>query len=459
MKKNNKHNFDNSIFREYDIRGIVGKTLTVQDSYFIGYNFAKQIKKKFNTLNIIVGYDGRLSSPILENNLIQGLYDCGACVTKIGLCSSPMLYFSSVKLKADGAIMITGSHNPSDYNGFKILSKEGSYYGKKIKSLSKKNNLKISKGSVDYYNIINSYIAKLVDTISFDSSKLKVVWDPGNGSSGIILKNLLKHIPGKHILINGEVDGTFPSHHPDPIEEKNLKDIKKSIKKNNADIGIAFDGDCDRLGVLDSNGKLITGDKLLLLFALDLLKSNPSAKIIADVKASDNIFDEINKNGGCAIMSKTGHSLIKTKMKETNALLAGEMSGHIFFADKYYGFDDALYAAIRLLNILSEGFSLNKFLNKFKNIHSTPEIKVFCKDNIKFKIMNRVKKIVSDKYDQISYLDGVRVTVSNGWWLIRASNTQPALIVRCEANSKESLNNIINNLKVILLDLGLKFNL
>ena len=233
----NRHKFNKSIFRAYDIRGIVGETLTVKDAYFIGYNFAEQIKKKYKSSNIVVGYDGRLSSPIIETSLIQGMYSAGANIVRIGLCASPMLYFASFKLKADGAIMITGSHNPSNYNGFKILSKEKSYYGKKIFSLSKKKKHHISKGSILNYHISNSYIRELADTLEIKNKKLSVVWDPGNGSTGNLLKKLIKHIPGNHILINADIDGTFPSHHPDPTEEKNLFDIKKSIKEVKRVIG------------------------------------------------------------------------------------------------------------------------------------------------------------------------------------------------------------------------------
>ena len=455
----NKHKFNESIFRAYDIRGIVAETLSVQDAYYIGYNFANKIKEKFKSINIIVGYDGRLSSPILERSLIQGLFENGANVTRIGLCPSPMLYYASIKLRADGAIMITGSHNPSNYNGFKILTKEGSYYGKKILSLMKTKAIPLISGNIHYYDINNSYISKLVNSISFKKNNLKVVWDPGNGSTGDIIKKLIKHIPGKHILINSEVDGTFPSHHPDPTEEKNLVEIKKSIKKNHADIGIAFDGDGDRIGVVDAQGNLISGDKLLLLFALDILKKKPKSKIIADVKASNLIFTIIENLGGKAIMSKTGHSLIKAKMKETKAILAGEMSGHIFFADEYYGFDDAIYASIRLINILSQGFNIKRFLDKFKDLCSTPEIKVFCEDNYKFKVIDKIIKVTSKKYRDVSYIDGIRVNLSYGWWLIRASNTQPAIIVRCEANSENNLDILVKEVSLILskFDLKLKY--
>ncbi len=452
------HKFNKSIFRAYDIRGIVADTLSVKDAYYIGYNFAKKIRDKFKSVNIVIGYDGRLSSTILEKSLIQGLFDNGANVTRIGLCASPMLYFASIRLRAEGAIMITGSHNPTNYNGFKILTKEGSYFGKQLLSLMKIKTMPIMQGNIHYFDISNSYISNLVNAISFKKNNLKVVWDPGNGSTGDIIKKLIKHIPGKHILINSDVDGTFPSHHPDPTEEKNLVEIKKTIRKYHADIGIAFDGDGDRIGVVDSQGNFISGDKLLLLFAMDILKKKPRSKIIADVKASNLIFKTISSLGGTAIMSKTGHSLIKTKMKETNALLAGEMSGHIFFADEYYGFDDALYASIRLLNIISQGFNIKEYLKKFKNLYSTPEIKVFCEDSYKFKVIDEIIKISSKKYRDVSYIDGIRVNVSYGWFLIRASNTQPAIVIRCEANSKKNLISLIKEVDFILSKFDLKLN-
>ena len=452
------HKFNKSIFRAYDIRGIVADTLCVRDAYYIGYNFAKKIRDKFKSVNIVVGYDGRLSSPILEKSLIQGLFDNGANVTRIGLCASPMLYFASIRLRTEGAIMITGSHNPSNYNGFKILTKEGSFFGKELLSLMKIKTMSLMHGKINYFDISNSYISNLVNAISFKKNNLKVIWDTGNGSTGNTIKKLIKHIPGKHILINSDIDGTFPSHHPDPTEEKNLVEIKKTIKKYNADIGIAFDGDGDRIGVLDSQGNFVSGDKLLLLFAMDVLKKKPKAKIIADVKASNLIFKTINSLGGTAIMSKTGHSLIKTKMKETQALLAGEMSGHIFFADEYYGFDDAIYASIRLLNIMSQGFNIKGYLEKFKNLYSTPEIKVFCEDSYKFRVIDEIIKILSKKYRDVSYIDGIRVNFSFGWWLIRASNTQPAIIVRCEANSKKNLINLTKEVDLILSKFDLKLD-
>ena len=352
--------------------------------------------------------------------------------------------------------MITGSHNPSNYNGFKILSKEESYYGKKIISLSKIKRIKKLKGQINNYNIKNTYIRELVNAIKDIKENLKVVWDAGNGSTGELLTKLVKHIPGKHVLINSEIDGTFPAHHPDPTEEKNLKQIKNKIAEENADLGIAFDGDGDRIGVVDSKGNLISGDKLLLLYATDLLRSQKGASIIGDVKASNIIFDEIDSLGGKPIMWKTGHSLIKAKMKETGSILAGEMSGHIFFADKYYGFDDAMYAAIRLLNIISNNFNMIKFLEKFKGLFSTPEIKVYCNDREKFKIIKKIHKEITAQYEDINLIDGVRVNLKNGWWLIRASNTQPAIILRCESNSQKGLLEILNKVSILLSNAGLE---
>jgi phosphomannomutase len=465
MKIQKNYKFNKSIFRAYDIRGIIAETLNVIDAYLIGYNFALQIKNKHRSANIIVGYDGRLSSPILEKKLVLGLSDAGANIIKIGMSTSPMLYYSLIKLKADGAIMITGSHNPSNYNGFKILSKDGSYFGKQIHSLSViKSNL-ILEGKVSNYDISNSYIGELLNSVSLDKKEITVVWDPGNGVTGNLLNKLIKHLQGNHIIINSEVDGTFPSHHPDPTKEKNLVDIRKAIKENKADIGIAFDGDGDRIGVVSSKGILISGDKLLLLYAIDILKNNKNSKIIGDVKVSNFIFKEIDRLGGKSIMYKTGHSLIKTKMKETKAILAGEMSGHIFFSDRYYGFDDAMYAAIRLLNILSKGFDIEKFLDKFNKLYSTPEVNIYCDDNLKFKIIEKIKKIISKKHEKVSFIDGIRVTYPNGWWLIRASNTQPAIIIRCESNSQKNLDVLIKEVRSILFKFDLtvevlnKFNI
>ena len=286
-----------------------------------------------------------------------------------------------------------------------------------------------------------------------------MVWDAGNGVTGNILKKIIKILPGKHFLLNSKIDGTFPNHHPDPTDENNLKQLKEKVLKVNADIGIAFDGDGDRIGIIDKEGNFIPGDKLLYIFASEVIKENPGAIIIADVKASNKILHEIKKIGGRPLMWKTGHSFIKDKMRQTKALLAGEMSGHIFFSDKYFGYDDALYASIRLLKILSKNKNIKKLLNPFSKLISTPEIKIFCEDSIKFNIMKKFKAEILKKYSNVDTIDGIRVNNKKGWWLIRASNTQPALIVRCEAENKAYLNVLIVEVKDLLEKYNIKNNL
>ena len=452
-----KNKFHQSILRAYDIRGIVSETLHVKDAYSLGKKFTNDIFDKYGSARIVVGYDGRLSSPILEKELVSGLRDAGGTIIRIGLCPTPMLYFASKTLDCDGAIMITGSHNPANYNGFKILSKHQSYYGKEIKNLAnkKENPLSGKKGKINNFSIKDLYLKVLTDNLEVISPKISIVWDPANGAAVDVIKSLIRLIPGKHYILNDKIDGTFPAHHPDPTEEKNLTLLKKTVKKLKADLGIAFDGDGDRIGVVDKNLKFIPGDQLLLIFAKDILKKHKGAKIIFDVKASDLIIKEIKKMGGIPLMWKTGHSLIKSKMKETGSLLAGEMSGHIFFADKYYGYDDAVYAALRLLEIYSKNKSFKKDLDVFSNVLSTPEIKIFCNDDLKFSIIEKCKLIVKKKYNNYSFIDGVRVINRNGWWLIRASNTQPAIVVRCESYSRQKFTVILNEVENILSLVGI----
>ncbi len=455
-----KRKFHKSILRAYDIRGIIGETLNTEDAYSIGFKFSCYVREKNNISRIVVGYDGRLSSKILNAELIRGLVDAGSHVTSIGLCPSPMLYYADKILRADGSIMITGSHNPSNYNGFKMMVHGKSLYGNDILKLANYNAKGlIQKGIVKSFKIDESYLMKITEDIKDIKSDLKVVWDTGNGASGNILKKMLKLLPGKHILLNSEIDGTFPSHHPDPTEEKNLKQLKKKVAISNADIGIAFDGDGDRIGIIDNKSSFVSGDKLLYIFASEVVKNSPGSTIISDVKASNIIFDEIKKMGGKPLMWKTGHSFIKEKMRQTKALLAGEMSGHMFFADKYYGYDDALYASIRLLKILSEKKIIHKLLKPFSKLISTPEIKIFCNDDTKFEIIKKCKADILKKYSDVNMIDGIRVNTKKGWWLIRASNTQPALIVRCEAESKSSLSNLILDVKNLLDKYHIKNNL
>ncbi|MEC6997727.1 MAG: phosphomannomutase/phosphoglucomutase [Pseudomonadota bacterium] len=452
-----KHKFHTSILRAYDIRGIIGETLSANDSYNLGYKFSCYTRRGDKASRVIVGYDGRLSSKLLHKRLIQGLIDAGSTVTSIGLCPSPVLYYANKVMNADGAIMITGSHNPANYNGFKMLAGGNSLYGKFIHELvnTKKKGLK-QKGVLYKYNIEESYLIEITKEIKNIRSDIKVVWDPGNGAAGNILKKLVKLLPGKHYLLNTAIDGTFPSHHPDPTEEKNLKQLKLAMNRVSADIGIAFDGDGDRIGIINNDNNFISGDKLLFIFASEVIKKNPGATIISDVKASNKIFDQIAKIGGKPLMWKTGHSFIKEKMKTSGALLAGEMSGHIFFADHYYGFDDALYASIRLLLILENKKKLNDTLKPFSNLVSTNEIKIFCKDEIKFRVIKKGITLIKKKYPKVNTIDGIRVNTDRGWWLLRASNTQPALIARCEAESNDNLAKLKEEVINLLKKCGIK---
>ncbi len=455
-----KKKFHESILRAYDIRGIIGETLDTKDAYALGCKFSCYIRKKNNIPRVVVGYDGRLSSQLLNKELIRGLVDAGSNVTSVGLCPSPMLYFADKVFSADGSIMITGSHNPSNYNGFKMMVGGKSIHGNEILRLANYNiNSPSHKGKVKNFKIEDSYIIEITKDIESINQNLKVVWDAGNGATGNVIKKILKLLPGKHFLLNSDIDGTFPNHHPDPTDEKNLKQLKDKVLKVHADLGIAFDGDGDRIGIVDNAGNPISGDKLFYIFALEVIKENPGATIISDVKASNKVFSEIKKVGGNPLMWKTGHSFIKEKMRQTKALLAGEMSGHIFFADKYYGYDDALYSSIRLLKILSKNKIIKKLLKPFSKLISTPEIKVFCEDNIKFDIMKRCKAEILKKYHDVDTIDGVRVNNKDGWWLIRASNTQPALIIRCEADNKLNLNKLILEVKNLLDKFNIKNNL
>ena len=450
-----KKKFHNSILRAYDIRGIIGDTLNVKDAYYLGYKFSCFTSKNGKPSRVVVGYDGRLSSKLLHKYLSEGLINAGSTVTSIGLCPSPMLYYANKITNSDGAIMITGSHNPANYNGFKMLVRGRSLYGKDIHRLANLEELGLSnKGTISKYNIEDSYLLEITKDLKDISNNIRVVWDAGNGSAGHILNKMIKLLPGKHFLINTNVDGTFPAHPPDPTEEKNLKQLKKEVEKRKADIGIAFDGDGDRIGIVSNEKKFISGDKLLFIFASDVLKKNPGATIISDVKASDAIFTQIKKIGGSPLMWRTGHSFIKEKMIETGALLAGEMSGHIFFADKYYGYDDALYASIRLLKILKNKKILNDLLKPFSSLVSTAEIKVFCEDDAKFKIMKKCETMIKKMYSNVNTIDGARVNTNKGWWLLRASNTQPALIVRCEAYNVKDLLKLKLEVKNLLEENG-----
>ena len=444
------HTFNKTILREYDIRGIFEKDLNLIDALFLGKSFATLLKKK-KLKNVVIGYDGRISSLKIEKELVKGLLSKGIKVYKIGLVPTPLLYFSMYSNKLDSGIMITGSHNPPSYNGFKMLLKNKNIFGKDILDIAKISSkgefCKNKKGKVKKISMMNKYLLFLINSANIKKN-VKVAWDPGNGSSGKIISYLTKKLNGKHYLINEKIDGTFPAHHPDPTVLKNLKQLINLVKKKKCDFGFAFDGDGDRLGVVDNEGKIIYADKIVAFLAKDVLLGKPNSKIILDIKSSQIVFNEIKKLKGRPIFWKTGHSLIKEKMKEIKATFAGEMSGHIFFADKYYGFDDAIYASIRFLNLFSDSNkSLSKIFNNMEKSFNTPELRFNSTETEKFMIVKKLKKILKKEKKKFIAIDGVRYSTKEGWWLVRASNTQNIIVARCEAYSKENLNKVKLNLR------------
>ena len=437
------HQFDGTVLREYDIRGIVGKTLKPEDAFAIGRCFGSVIARAGGS-KIVVGMDGRVSSPELEPQLVAGLRACGLEVLRIGLVATPMTYFATYALEADGCVMVTGSHNPPDYNGFKMMLGKKPFFGAQIQEIGRMARegdvVPTAVGSDRKVDVTEQYAARVMQDYDGGERKLTVVWDPGNGSGCDITKVLTARLPGEHFVINAMVDGTFPNHHPDPTVAKNLEQLIAEVAKQKADLGIAFDGDADRIGVVDGEGNILFGDQLLVVLARDVLKAHPGGTIIADVKASQVLFDEIAKAGGNPLMWKTGHSLIKSKMAETGSPLAGEMSGHIFFADKWYGFDDAPYSAIRLLGIIARSSeTLGQMRAGLPVVINTPELRFDCDEARKFVVVEEVKARLAAEGAKVQAVDGVRVLTEDGWWLLRASNTQAVLVARCEASTEAGL--------------------
>ncbi len=432
------HSFHNTIIREYDIRGIYNETLFDKDAEILGNLFGLEVGIN-KTVN--VGYDGRLSSNNLKKKLIQGLIDSGVNVNEIGLVPTPLLYFSCFELVSDGGIIVTGSHNPKNHNGFKIVLNNKPFFGENLVELSKKAekfNIKKMNGSVKVFSLINKYLKTLVKNFN-QKKKINIIWDSGNGAAGEVMKALAKSIDGKYELLFDEIDGTFPNHHPDPSDPQNLIFCKNKLLDLNYDVGFAFDGDGDRLGVIDDKGRVIPGDKLLLLLAKEMLKSH-KCKVIADVKCSQVLFDEVKRLGGEIFMSKTGHSHVKNNLKKLNADLAGEMSGHIFFAKDYFGFDDAFFAAIKVLEIINNNKKkLSDLVDEIPSVYNTREIRIDCDDEKKFDIISKITERQKRSKKKFTDIDGVRVSERDGWWLLRASNTQPALVLRCESLTKEGL--------------------
>ncbi len=445
------YRLDPSILREYDIRGIVGQTLTVDGVHAIGRAMGTLLVRRGGT-TAAVGYDGRLSSPELEAAMVRGLTSAGISVTRVGRGPTPMLYYAAKELHLDAGIMITGSHNPPEYNGIKFMLDGQAFYGAQIQELgamAARGDFVSGTGQVTDKPVMDPYVERLARDFS-TPKPLNIVWDPGNGATGEAIVKLTARLPGRHTLINELIDGTFPSHHPDPTVEKNLEQLKAAVRREGSDVGVAFDGDGDRIGVIDGTGAVLWGDQILAILAKEVLEAIPGAPIIADVKASQVLFDEITRLGGKPIMWRTGHSLIKSKMAEIGAPLAGEMSGHIFFAHKWYGFDDAIYAAVRLLSIVSRsGRSLAELRQALPTMINTPELRFDCPDERKFVAVEEVKS----RLQQVSGLavndiDGVRVTTKDGWWLLRASNTQPVLVARCESSDQAGL----ERLKAMLVE-------
>lgn len=443
------HIFHPTLLREYDIRGIVGDTLHEADARAIGRAFGTVVRRDGGT-HVVVGWDGRVSSPAMASAVTEGLRSCGVRVTQIGLGPTPMLYFATKHLAADAGVMITGSHNPPDYNGFKMLTRSGPFYGhmiQEIGTIAAKGVFADGDGALDTLDIQDIYVERLLK--DFHGSKpLTVAWDCGNGAAGEITRRLTAKLPGKHILLFDEIDGSFPNHHPDPTVPKNMIDLQQAVAKHKCDLGIAFDGDGDRIGAVDEEGTLIFGDQLVAIYAEEVLAERPGATIIADVKASQTLFDRIKTLGGTPLMWKTGHSLIKAKMAEVKSPLAGEMSGHIFFADKYYGFDDALYCGVRLVGLLSRhAEKLSAIRKKLPSVFNTPEIRFQVDETRKFAVVEEVKSRLKSSPaagTSVNDIDGVRVSTPDGWWLLRASNTQDVLVARAEAFSEAGLGRLKN---------------
>ncbi|HKU93703.1 MAG TPA: phosphomannomutase/phosphoglucomutase [Vineibacter sp.] len=450
------HRFDPTILREYDIRGIVGQTLHAADARAIGRTFGTRVVRGGGK-TVALGYDGRLSSPELQNACAEGLRAAGVDVVRIGLCATPMLYFAVYELNADGGIMITGSHNPANYNGFKMMLGKKPFYGADIQALgrmSETGDVATGQGGLTERSVLDAYAARVVRDVR-PGRKLKVVWDSGHGAVGVSIRDVISRLPGEHTVLFEKVDGSFPAHHPDPTVEANLEDLKAEVKKRGADLGIAFDGDGDRIGAVDGQGRVLWGDQLLAIWARDVLKEQPGATIIADVKASQVLFDEVAAAGGKPLMYKTGHSLIKVKMAELGSPLAGEMSGHVFFADRWYGFDDALYAGVRLLDVVATSpQSLAQMRDALPQPVNTPELRFDCDEARKFKVVDEVKARLQKAGATFSDIDGVRVSTPDGWWLLRASNTQAVLVARCEAKDVAGLDRLKDAVKAALAASG-----
>ncbi len=451
------HTFHPSILREYDIRGVVGETLFPEDARVLGQVFGTLVQEQGGS-RVCVGYDGRISSPDMEAALVEGLAATGLTVERVGRGPSPMLYFATVDGQADAGIMVTGSHNPPTHNGFKMMLGRKPFYGDAIKDLGRRAAEGVAvdgDGETKESPALDCYVTRVLEDFT-PGRDVTAVWDPGNGAAGEAVAAAITKLPGRHRVINGDIDGMFPNHHPDPTIPENLTQLREAVADESAEVGFAFDGDGDRIGVIDGDGNILWGDQILMVLAEDVLAKCPGAPIIADVKASQTLFDEVERMGGQAVMAKTGHSLIKAKMTELSAPLAGEMSGHIFFADTYYGFDDALYAALRFYTILcASDEKLTARYARMPKAINTPELRFDCPDERKFTVIDEVKARLQADGADVNDVDGVRVSQDGGWWLLRASNTQPVLVARCEAPSEDALRSLRASLSAQLEASGL----
>jgi len=444
------------LFREYDLRGIVGKELTESIAEQVGRAYCTYVKDR-GVKTVSVGRDGRLSSPALFDALVRGLLAGGLNVIDIGICPSPLVYFSLFQLPVDGGIMITGSHNAAEYNGFKICIGKDAIHGEAIQELRRVMEAGVfaaGHGARSEHPIIPDYLAYIKKSFNgVDARHLHVVIDSGNGAAALVAKDALELLGCRVTGLHCELDGRFPNHHPDPTVLENLNDLVAAVRDHKADVGIGYDGDADRIGAIDEQGRVLWGDRLMVVYSRDILSTRPGSTIISEVKASQSLYDDIAKQGGRPIMWKTGHSLIKAKMKSEQAVLAGEMSGHMFFADRYFGYDDAIYASCRLVEILAKtGKPLSSLVADLPVTAVTPEIRVDTPDTIKFEVVKQVQERLAayarsrqpigpgkDIIREVVTIDGVRAVFHDGWGLIRASNTQPALVLRFEATSPDRL--------------------
>ncbi|NBW76669.1 MAG: phosphomannomutase/phosphoglucomutase [Sphingomonadaceae bacterium] len=458
------HQFHPTVLREYDIRGVIGETLGTADAYAIGRGFATLLRQAGGS-KVAVGYDGRLSSPELEEALVAGLNASGVDAVRVGMGPTPMLYYAEASAEdVHGGIQITGSHNPANYNGFKMVFQGRPFFGADIQELGRLAATGAwldGNGSHEHREVLTAYVARLVEGLAgidrTQLSDLRIGWDAGNGAAGPALELLVEQLPGEHHLLFTQVDGNFPNHHPDPTEEKNLADLKQLVAEKSLHFGIAFDGDGDRIGAIDGQGRVIWGDQLLMIYAEDLLTMVPGAAIIADVKASRALFDHVVRLGGQPTMWKTGHSLIKSKMKEISAPLAGEMSGHVFFAHQYYGFDDALYAAVRLIAASARlGKSVTELRGAMPALVNTPELRFQVDESRKFAVVDEVRERLAAAGADVNGIDGVRVSTPDGWWLLRASNTQDVLVARAESENQAGCERLLAEIDAQLAASGLE---